>query len=178
MYLQQTIAAMFLLAFHGFMHIDEITVRPGVSPDHPIQHGDVYVVQGHKGNKQAHLRLVIRHFKHQKSDRPVVLEIKSQHASCPVNYIRRYMRSRGSTPGPLFIVADSNPIRRSNFAKQLSDYLVYAGHIPNYYKCHSFVIGAATPAASKGFTDIQTQSMGRWKSTAFRRNIRIPIIQL
>ena len=177
-FLQQTIAAMFLLAFHRFLRIGEINVGPGVSLDHVIQHGDVDVVQGNNGEKkQAHLPLVIRHFKHQKFDRPVVLEIKSQQASCPVKYIRRYMRSHGFTPGSLYIFADSNPITRSYFIKQLSACLIDAGYNPNY-TCHSFRIAAATTSAAKGFNDIQIQSMGRWKYTAFRRYIGIQIMQL
>ena len=31
-YMQHTIAAMFVLAFHSFLRIDEITIRTGVSP--------------------------------------------------------------------------------------------------------------------------------------------------
>ena len=31
-YMQHTIAAMFVLAFHGFLRIGEITIRTGVSP--------------------------------------------------------------------------------------------------------------------------------------------------
>ena len=40
-------------------------------------------------------------------------------------------------------------------------------------KSHSFRIGAATYAATVGYTEAQIQKMGRWKSGAFRKYIRI-----
>ena len=41
------------------------------------------------------------------------------------------------------------------------------------YKGHSFRIGAATFAASCGFSDAQIRAMGRWKSDVFRKYIRL-----
>lgn len=46
------------------------------------------------------------------------------------------------------------------------------------YQAHGFRIGAATSAAESGASDIQIQSMGRWKSGAFQKYIRIPILNL
>jgi hypothetical protein len=45
-------------------------------------------------------------------------------------------------------------------------------------KGHSFRIGAATAAAIQGASDEDIQRMGRWKSQAFKRYIRIPVLQL
>ena len=42
-YERRLVAAMFLLAFHGFLRIGEITIRPGVSPHHIIQYSDVEI---------------------------------------------------------------------------------------------------------------------------------------
>ena len=39
-------AAMFMLAFHGFLRIGEITVRSGVPSEHVIQRSDLVVVPG------------------------------------------------------------------------------------------------------------------------------------
>ena len=62
--------------------------------------------------------------------------------------------------------------------EQLTACLSHAGYDCSQYKCHSFRIGAATTAATRGFTDAQIQTMGRWRSAAFRRYIRIPMVQL
>lgn len=175
-YERRLVAAMFLLAFHGFLRIGEITIRPGVSPHHIIQYSDVDIVPDPNDTRVSLLRLTIRHFKHHTSGRPVVLEIKSRSISCPVKHMRRYLRCRGSKHGPLFVFPDQSPVSRSHFSTQLSRCLIQSGHNPAFYKCHSFRIGATSTAASRGYTDIQIQQMGRWKSNAFRRYIRIPML--
>ena len=42
--LQLCIAAMFMLDFHGFLRIGEITVRPGVLAEHVIKRSDLVIV--------------------------------------------------------------------------------------------------------------------------------------
>ena len=175
--LQICIAAMFMLAFHGFLRIGEITVRPGVLAEHLIQRSDLLIVPP-RDRVISSLQLTIRHAKHQHVDRPIALEIKSQSHNCPVVQICRYLRTRGSSPGPLFVFPDKTPISRTYFSSQLSACLSRAGYDPSLYKCHSFRIDAATTAATRGYTDVQIQAMGRWKSAAFWRYIRIPMMTL
>ena len=172
---QLCIAAMFMLAFHGFLRIGEITVRPGVSSDHVVQRSDLVIVSN---RNRSSLQLTIRHAKHQAVGRPIVLEIHAQANNCPVSHVGQYLNTRGPSPGPLFILPNRSPISRAYFASQLTACLSHAGYDWSQYKCHSFRIGAATTAATRGFTDTQIQSMGRWRSAAFRRYIRIPMMQL
>ena len=173
---RRLVAAMFLLAFHGFLRIGEITISPGGSPRNIIQYSDVDIAPDQHDTRVSLLRLTIRHFKHHTSGRPVFLEIKYRAISCPVKQMRRYLRSRGSIHDPLFVFPDQSPVSRSYFSAQLSRCLIQSGHNPAHYKCHSFRIGATSTAASLGYTDIQIQQMGRWKSNAFRRYIRIPML--
>ena len=174
-FLAYCISAMFMLAFHGFLRIGEITKRPGVPVDNLIQLQDLKFVSGsHKPSMQ----LSIRHYKHQHSSRPVVLEIEAKSHHCPLIVMKRFLRVRGSTSGPLFIFAEHTPISASYFARQLAACLSHCGYDTTRYTGHSFRIGAATTAAERGFTDVQIQNMGRWKSTAFRRYIRIPILNI
>ena len=175
---QLCIAAMFMSAFHGFLRIGEITVRPGVPSEHVIQRSDLVVVPDNTGHGKPSLQLTIRHGKHQKVGKPIVLEINSQARECPVAHICRYLKTRGQSMGPLFVFPDRTPISRTYFASQLRACLSHAGYDPTRYKCHSFRIGSTTTAAARGFTDIQIQTMGRWKSAAFRRYIRIPMMKL
>ena len=44
---------------------------------------------------------------------------------------------------------------------------------PNRYKGHSFRIGAATYAAEQVVSDDKIRHLGRWKSDAFKKYIRI-----
>lgn len=41
-----------------------------------------------------------------------------------------------------------------------------------------FRIGAATLGKSKGISDEQIQLLGRWKSNAYRKYIRIPLLNI
>ena len=45
------------------------------------------------------------------------------------------------------------------------------------YKGHSFRIGAASPAAECGYSETQIRLLGRWKSDAFKKYIRLPSLQ-
>ena len=114
---QLCIAAMFMLVFHGFLRIGEITVRPGVSSDHVVQRSDLVIVSN---RKRSSLQLTIRHAKHQAVGRPIVLEIHAQANNCPVSHISQYLNTRGPSPGPLFILPNRSPISRACLASQLT----------------------------------------------------------
>ena len=97
---------------------------------------------------------------------------------CPVKHIKHCLVLRGTSPGPLFIFPGGAPVTRSFCNRHLSKSLLWAGLPTSIYKGHSFRIGAATTAATMGVSDEQIQRMGRWKSHAFKRYIRIPMLQL
>ena len=172
-FLQCCISAMYMLAFYGFLRIGEITKRPGGHVEDLIQLQDLKFPSG---QGKLSMQLSIRHYKHQHGNRPFLLEITAKSRHCPILVMKRYLRVRGSTPGPLFIFADHTPISASYFARQLATCLSHCGYNTTMYTGHSFRIGAATTAAERGCTDIQIQTMGRWKSNAFRRYIRIPMM--
>ena len=51
--------------------------------------------------------------------------------------------------------------------------LTKVGINPDLYACHSFRIGAATVAHMKGIEDSTIMTLGRWKSNAYQRYVRI-----
>lgn len=57
--------------------------------------------------------------------------------------------------------------------QKLSEVIKFIGLDSKQYKGHSFRIGAATHAAQVGFSENAIQNMGRWKSDAVKRYIRI-----
>lgn len=59
------------------------------------------------------------------------------------------------------------------FFQKLSICIKYCGLDPSRYKGHSFRIGAASHAAEGGMSDAQIRTLGRWKSNAFLKYIRI-----
>ena len=93
---------------------------------------------------------------------------------CPVHLLLEYLSLRGNGPGPLFLNSDYSPVSRTNFAELLSLSLKACGLDSTRYKGHSFCIGAASFAAERGMSDAQIRALGRWKSNAFLKHIRIP----
>ena len=97
-------------------------------------------------------------------------------AVCPVNLLLTYLKLRGTSPGPLLCWPDLSPISRNVFTKALVDSLGFCDLDVSGYKSHSFCTVAASWAASKGMSDAQIKTFGRWKSNAFLRYIRAPSI--
>lgn len=95
---------------------------------------------------------------------------------CPVQLMLDYLALRGNKPGPLFITLHGQPVSRANFTDQLALAIKFCGLNPARYKGHSFRIGAASHAADRGLSDAQIRVLGRWKSNAFHRYIRIPSV--
>ena len=83
-----------------------------------------------------------------------------------------------SDTGPLFILPGGSPVTRSFFSEHLNKSLNWVGISTTIYKGHSFIIGRATSAAMMGVSDEDIQRMGRWKSQAFKKYIRIPMLKL
>ena len=65
------------------------------------------------------------------------------------------------------------PVSRKAFADLLALVFRHFGLPLGKYKSHSFRIGAASMAAEQGLSDAQIRLMGRWKSNAFKKYIRI-----
>ncbi len=90
---------------------------------------------------------------------------------CPVAAITEYLTLSQQPDGPLFISQQGVPLTREVFITKVQAALSRAGVNPDFYKSHSFRIGAATTAAAQGIND---STMGRWSSDAFQAYIKIP----
>lgn len=160
--------AMYLFAFYAFCRVGEITgdASPGT---HTMLLSDIAHLSS------TSLTVVFRHFKFSNPLKTFSLSISSTGTDmCPVAAILQYLSRRGvGTQGPLFIFQDGVPVTRHFFTSTLVQVLEFSGLLPSQYKSHSFRIGAATWAAIKGFTSLQIQTMGRWKSSAHLKYVRI-----
>lgn len=85
---------------------------------------------------------------------------------------------RGITSGPLFRFANGEPLTRNTFVSWIKSGLAAAGIDHKDYNGHSFRIGAAITAASKGVEDSIIKTLGRWESTAYLCYVKIPREQL
>ena len=99
---------------------------------------------------------------------------RQPNSTCPVALLSQYFTLRGFRPGAIFLSEDGLPVSRSFFSNQLLRACHLCGLDPSRYKGHSFRIGAASYAADQGFSDTQIRLLGRWKSNAFLRYIRVP----
>jgi hypothetical protein len=93
---------------------------------------------------------------------------------CPVTAVLGFMAVRPPTPGPFFIFRDGSSLSKPRLILALRQVLHTAGVDDARFSGHSFRIGAATTAAQVGLSDSLIQTLGRWKSSAFRTYIQTP----
>lgn len=167
------LASMWLLAFHGFLRIGEITSRSKQTPHTPLQLTDCTITRA--AGTLKHMDITLRGTKHSKGQTFHIQIAATNSTHCPVLAIHTYLTLAKPTNGPLFQFPGSIPVTRHYFDQQLQRALEYTGHNTKTYKGHSFRIGAASHAvASLGLSEHQVQKLGRWKSDAFKSYIRIP----
>ena len=143
---------MYLLAFHAFLRIGEIT---GLPPPlgNCLSVNDIKFLHGDSEG----LEIQMSKFKHSTGKHIPLLFLSSNNSNkavCPVHSLWSYLQLRGkesSNVQPLFSFMDNAPITRSFFNSQLQLSLKCAGLNVKNYKSHSFRIGAATTAWAKGF---------------------------
>ena len=158
---------MFTLAFHAFLRIGEITVQ-SLALYNPNLLNVSQLSLDHRS-----ITITFNKFKHSQSQKFTLTINKNKNATiCPVLNLQRYINMRGLGPGPIFTNLANIHITRAEFNAQLTIALQFCSFDPEYFKNHSFRIGAATTADMQGFSDSQIRQLGRWKSDAFKRYIR------
>ena len=127
-------------------------------------------------NEVQAAKLVISDYKHNTTGRAfsIIIHRDSTVQFCPVEFLLRWCRVRGSNSGPLFCRADGSAVKTEVFTQQLKGALAFCDLDCSSYKSHSFRIGAASLAAENGMSDAQIRGLGRWKSDAFKLYIRSP----
>ena len=162
--------AMCTTAFYAFMRIGEITATKQAHD--VIQLSQVTMLSTASGFI-ASVKLTFHQFKHHYNQPPVSIIIPRQAGVCPVENLLRYFSLRGSAPGPLFQHLTGVPVNRTEFDEWLARVITHCRLDSTKYKGHSFRIGAASHAAACGYSDSQIRLLGRWKSDAFKRYIRL-----
>ena len=93
---------------------------------------------------------------------------------CPVAAMLAYIAIRGDRPGPLFLLEDGRYLTPAILTEHLREALSDLGLDPLQFAGHSLRIGDATSAAEKGLEDSTIRALGRWRSDAYHRYIRLP----
>ena len=166
--------AMFAIAFHGFLRIGEVTVRSLSAPSHVLQLADCTL---HSTLARHGVELTLTHFKGNTTRAPfaVLIPPSAEGRHCPMAIMTHYLTLRGNRPGPLFLDATGLPVTRAVFTSFLNKILSAAGYSTSLLKPHSFRIGAATTSAAQGISDDIIQRLGRWRSNAYQRYVKIPL---
>ena len=162
--------SMVLLAFHFFLRVGEYTSR-NESNDHAIERKNIKF--SFKSSRLRGVAITIEHFKH--SSQPVTLSLKvgKRPAFCPVMALAKYVGLRASSGGPLYINRDGSPVTSSQFSTVFRQVVLDTNLDPKYYKPHCLRIGGTTRVHQLGFSDSRIREMGRWKSDAYKKYIRI-----
>ena len=163
--------AAFCLGFFGFMRAGEFTC-PSMEAytSDMLSPGDVSV-DSHLASSRITVRL-----KRNKTDpfgAGITLYLgRTGDILCPLTSMLAYLAVRPASPGPLFIFHDGSPLSRPRLVQSLRQALRAAGVDDSHFSGHSFRIGAATTASAIGLSDSLIQTLGRWKSSAFRLYVR------
>lgn len=160
--------------FFAFLGIGEMTHNSAKDASNLLLQDQHVSKLVDSSNYVAALRITFGNLKHSYSQRPFTIFLHCQNSCCPVHFLLEYLEGRGARPGPLFLNPDNTPVSRKCFAELLSLSLKAYGLDSTRYKGHSFRIGAASFAAERGISNEQIRAMGRWKSNAFLKYIRIP----
>ena len=86
----------------------------------------------------------------------------------PVVSLVNYPHLHGLSPGPLFLYQDSTPLSRSKLSAFLKSTL------QSNFSGHSFRVGTATTAASRGIPDHLNKAMGCWSSKTYLLYVQTP----
>ena len=158
--------AVIALAFFGMLRCSEYTA-PGRwvwDPDTNLARDDVVFKKG---------GVVVVTIKASKTD-PFrdgarVSLVKTHCPFCPVSAMHKFCSLRGDFPGPLFLLSDGSYFTKSDMAQLL----LGCFKLDKGFSSHSFRIGGATAAAKAGVPAHIIQLLGRWRSDAFKKYVRI-----
>ena len=162
------------LCFFAFLRMGEVVVPSdsGFDPRVHLAYGDVRV------NSTTDPQWMEVHIKQSKCDQfgsGVKLAVGVSGAViCPVAAMLGYLIIRKGAPGPLFQFEDGHPLTRARFVDRMRSALREVGIDSSLYAGHSFRIGAATTAASRGLQDSLIKTLGRWESSAYMLYVRTP----
>ena len=170
-YMSTLLACAFTCAFHGFFRIGELVPHKFRETWKVIAVRDISLLAGEQPQIQIELRQSKTGVPHQSS--VVTLQAAAHKNTCPVHQMLQFLHMRGHHPGPLFAYPSGVPITRQKFSQSLAACIQFIGLDPARFTGHSFRIGAATQAAASGLWDAQIRHLGRWRSEAFKRYIRL-----
>ena len=165
------------LGFFAFLRSGEFTCRSWSSYNTSMLSLSDVMIDSRTVPTAIHLTL--RHSKTDVFGAGVTIHLgKTGSFLCPVAAMLSYLAIRPPMPGPLFLLRSGNPLSREILVTAIRQALANTNIDVSRYNGHSFRIGAATAAAQAGLSDSTIKLLGRWKSAAFTRYLRLPVSSL
>ena len=159
--------------FFGFLRSSKFTVPPPGQFDHSI-HLTLSDISLDSRQSPRRVQITIKQSKTDPFRRGVTLSLGcTGHQICPVRAIVPYLAARGNKAGPLFIHQNNTMLTREGFSLALDKLLSQLHLDKGQFNTHSFRIGAATSAKQASMSDIHIKTLGRWRSDAYQRYIRM-----
>ena len=178
-FLRVMLKAMYLLAFHALLRIGEFTLKTSSKVTSILKRTNVNFQFGASSSLPTHLEVFLSGYKHSHGHSTTLLiQSNVDTLLCPVKALWTYLSICNSIDGPLFTFMDGSLVTCSFFTKQLNLSLQWAGLDTKMFKSHSFRIGYATTAASQGISDDVITRIGRWKSSAMKDYVLLPVLKL
>ena len=162
-------ASCFTIAFFGFLRVGEFAFSKN-SERHMLKIQDVFF---DFDRHQLVLRLPSSKTDQFASSTNLTIDACSNSAICPVNKVINYLKLRPKISGALFCHLNQTHLTRLQVSSVLKLALNFIHLNPYDYNTHSFRIGAATSFSLMGKSDEEIKKLGRWKSSAYNRYIRL-----
>lgn len=160
------------LGFFGFLRAGEFTVNSSFDPSIHLSIGDI---QADSLVNPSCFKVFIKCSKTDPFRKGCDIYVGRGNSSvCPIVALSNYLALRGPSPGPVFQFASGRPLSRERLSSTVQSILSAAGYAGSF-SGHSFRIGAATTAASRGVPDHLIKTLGRWSSDAYQVYIRTPV---
>ena len=178
-YTRKLISALFLITYYACLRVGEAVCTKNASHTLHISQisplGSTSVSYPPKNGYQ----IKFQSYKHSKHLTPTfILSPIAERQYCPVSALHAYVCSRGLKAGPLFVDASFRPLTRKTFLHYLH-LCVDLTNLPiGQFNTHSFHIGRVTQLAMDNTPESKIKDIGRWKSNAYQKYIRLPHLQL
>ena len=164
--------ALFALAYYGLFRIGELTFS-----NHVIKAKDIHIAL----NKNKILIFLYTSKMHDQSSRPQKVKItQSSHNQtrhfCPFKLVQNFLRFRGSYTShdeQFFVFKGAIPMEAQHVRLVLKDMIHRLNLNPKGYVFHSMRAGHASDMVKWGFTIEQIKRLGRWKSNAIYKYVKL-----
>ncbi|PPQ83082.1 hypothetical protein CVT24_012140, partial [Panaeolus cyanescens] len=165
------------LAWSGFLRCGEFTTKSKFSPSTNLTRDSIDFKPSF--DDADHIKLTLPSSKTDTFRKGVTITISAAGngvSTCPVAALKAlFSASPTQSPrDPLFQLANGSPLSRSHYITTLHERLRAVGIDPTAYSGHSFRRGAATAANAAGYSDVEIQLLGRWRSDAYKLYIDTP----